>query len=99
MNNLAGTYDRLGRHRDAVALLEKTLEFWRRVLPENHPSIGMTCFNLSTSYRHVGDLHRAVEMAQEAQRIWLATLPLSHPNVQKAQERVCQIESELSGRV
>jgi hypothetical protein len=42
MHNLAVTYGALGRHQDALVLHEKTLEFYRRVLPENHPNIGMT---------------------------------------------------------
>ena len=42
MHNLAYTYHKLGRHQDAVVLKEKTLEFLRRVLPENHPNIGVT---------------------------------------------------------
>jgi hypothetical protein len=41
MGNLAFTYSALGRHQDAVVLKEKTLEFQRRVLPENHPDIGV----------------------------------------------------------
>ena len=40
MNNLASTYSELGRHADALALEEKVLEFFRRVLPEDHPDIG-----------------------------------------------------------
>jgi hypothetical protein len=40
MNNLADTYDDLGRHADALVLREKVLEFRRRVLPEDHPDIG-----------------------------------------------------------
>jgi hypothetical protein len=44
MNNLALTYFQLGRHQDALVMQEKTLEFRRRVLPENHPSIGATRF-------------------------------------------------------
>ena len=40
MNNLASTYYALGRHDDALAMGEKVLEFKRRVLPENHPSVG-----------------------------------------------------------
>ena len=44
MSNIAGTYGELGRHQDALALQEKTLEFYRRVLPENHPSIGVMQF-------------------------------------------------------
>ncbi len=41
MNNLAPTYNALGRHQDALVMQEKTLEFQRRVLPENHPDIGV----------------------------------------------------------
>ncbi len=42
MLNLANTYCALGRHQDALVLHEKALQFFRRVLPENHPSIGVT---------------------------------------------------------
>ncbi len=41
MHNLAVTYGDLERHQDALALQEQTLEFLRRVLPENHPHIGV----------------------------------------------------------
>ena len=40
MNNLANSYSAFGRHQEAVEMREKTLEFRRRVLPENHPYIG-----------------------------------------------------------
>jgi hypothetical protein len=40
MGNLACSYSDLGRHDDALAMEERVLEFRRRVLPENHPSIG-----------------------------------------------------------
>ena len=42
MGNLAVTYTALGRHQDALAMKEKSFEFMRRVLPENHPQIGVT---------------------------------------------------------
>ena len=41
MGNLALSYSALGRHQDALVLQEKTLEFWRCVLPESHPNIGV----------------------------------------------------------
>jgi hypothetical protein len=41
MHNLAATYSALGRHQDALVLKEKTLEFRRRVLPENSFHIGL----------------------------------------------------------
>ncbi len=40
MDNLAGTYRALGRHAEALAIREQVVEFLRRVLPANHPSIG-----------------------------------------------------------
>ncbi len=40
MGNLANSFFELGRHQDALVMNEKTLEFRRRVLPENHPGIG-----------------------------------------------------------
>ena len=42
IHNLANTYSALGRHQDALVMQDKTLEFRRRVLPENHPDIGAT---------------------------------------------------------
>jgi len=41
MHNLAVSYADAGRHEDALALHEKTLELRRRILPENHPDIGV----------------------------------------------------------
>jgi hypothetical protein len=41
MGHLAGTYSELGRHQDALVMGEKALAFRRRVLPENHPDIGV----------------------------------------------------------
>jgi hypothetical protein len=40
MNNLAQTYTSLGRHADALALQEKVLKLFRRVLPEGNRNIG-----------------------------------------------------------
>ena len=40
MGNLANTYSALGRDSDALAMEESVLEFYRRVLPADHPDIG-----------------------------------------------------------
>ncbi len=42
MANVAATYSDLGLYQDALVMGEKSLEFQRRVLPENHPQIGVT---------------------------------------------------------
>jgi hypothetical protein len=40
MYNLAISHVKLDRTLEALVLLEKVLEFFRRVLPEDHPDIG-----------------------------------------------------------
>ncbi len=42
MFNLSVSYSSIGRHQDALALLEQTLELRRRVLPGNDLKIGAT---------------------------------------------------------
>ncbi len=88
MCNLATMYSSLGRHQDALVMGEKTLEFQRRVLPENHPHIGISCLNLGKNFLRVGNLHRALQFACEALRTLQSTLPPSHPHVEQAQELV-----------
>ena len=98
MNNLANTYSALGRHQDALVMMEKALEFGRRVLPENHPHIGISCLNLGIICHKVGDLHRALQFAREALRIFQATLPPSHPHVTQAQQLVLRYEGDTARR-
>ena len=40
MYNLSISHVKLERTAEALVLLEKVLEFFRRVLPEDHPDIG-----------------------------------------------------------
>ncbi len=96
MHNLAETYSALGRHQDALVLHEKTLEFRRRFLPENHKDIGISCLNACVSYGRSGDNHRASNRAREALQILQATLPLSHPLVQIAQKLIRDIEGDTA---
>ncbi len=98
MGNLANTYSALGRHQDALNMMEKTLEFKRRVLPENHPDLGIAFFNIGFSYHRFGDIHRALNMAREALRIFQATLPPTHPHLQQAREVVRQFEGDSARR-
>ena len=98
MGNLGNTYSALGRHQDALVMMEKTLEFGRRVLPENHPGIGNACLTLSFSYNQSGQYHRSLQFAREALRIFQATLPPSHPHVTQAQQLVLLCEGDISAR-
>ena len=55
MSTLSAVFYELGRYEDAMVLREKSLEFFRRVLPENHPNIGATsrfCLELCWRLTH-----------------------------------------------
>jgi tetratricopeptide (TPR) repeat protein len=99
MGNLANTYSDLGRHQEALVMREKTLEFQQRVLPENHPQIGIACLNIGINFLEVGDLHRALQFAREALRVLQATLPPSHPHVKQAQQLVRHCEVDTARRL
>jgi hypothetical protein len=42
MSRVAFTYNKLGRHLEALEMIKKSLEFLQRGLPEDHPEIGAT---------------------------------------------------------
>ena len=46
MGNLAVIYGENGRNEDALDMDQRALEFQRRVLPENHPNIGLSALRL-----------------------------------------------------
>jgi len=88
MSNLAFTYYELGRHQDALVLQEKTLEFRRRILPENHPDIGvihlclliltcgLTCSALGQSMSLLGNTYSALGRHQDSLVLQEKTLEL-----------------------
>jgi tetratricopeptide (TPR) repeat protein len=98
MGDLAVTYSYLGRHQDALVMNEEALELLRRVLPENHPDIGISYLNLGINCHKVGDLPRALQFVREALRIFQATLPPSHPHVKQAQQLVRGYDGDAARR-
>jgi hypothetical protein len=78
MNSLAKTYSDLGRHADALAMGERALELWRRVLPANHFNIGEGCAGCgATTSPSIGcdsslrrsSLVQLVQLSDESRRI------------------------------
>ena len=54
MRSLAISYSDLGRHDEALALMEEVLVFRKRVLPDDHPDIARSMGSLAISYSHLG---------------------------------------------
>jgi hypothetical protein len=70
------------------------LEFFRRVLPPDHPDIAVFLFNISLSYLRASDMSRALGCAREAVAIWQATLPPEHPHLQQAKKLVSALAKQ-----
>ena len=49
MGNLALYYNSIGRHKDALVLEEKVLEFYRRAMPSDDPCLGSMHSAIMTS--------------------------------------------------
>ena len=108
MNNLALSHGDLGRHNEALAMRESVLEFYRRVLPEDHPDIGEghvrsgdACALLNYFIPFTGmALYNlsfsyeqcALDCAREALRIRRAALPPGHRDVKNAEKSVRRLE-------
>lgn len=71
MSNLANKYLDLGRHEDALKLLEEILEFRQRILPADHPdirSIMDDMDDISSEYLKLGRQEDAVKLRKKLLR-------------------------------
>jgi tetratricopeptide (TPR) repeat protein len=73
MNNLAESYQAVGRHAEALKLYEETLTLAKAKLPRNHPKTLLVMNNLAWLLATAADVRfrnadRAVELAEQAAR-------------------------------
>jgi tetratricopeptide (TPR) repeat protein len=79
MNNLANSYDNLGRHADALKLREETLALRKAKLGPDHPDTLSSMDNLAISYAAVGRHADAFEVFRETLAMRKAKLGPDHP--------------------
>jgi eukaryotic-like serine/threonine-protein kinase len=80
MNNLANSYDDLGRHAEALNLREETLSLRRAKLGADHPHTLMSMNNLANSYAGLGRHAEALKLYEEALGLRKAKLGADHPD-------------------
>ena len=76
MNNLAESYQALGRHAEALKLHEETLALMKAKLGPDHPHTLMSMNNLANSYAALG---RTPRPSSSARRRWRCGKPSSAP--------------------
>ena len=80
MNNLASTYDALGRMKEAAALHETVLEAGQRTWGGEHPDTLMSMNNLAETYHALGRMKEAAALHEKVLEARQRTLGDEHPN-------------------
>ena len=79
MNNLAATYDSLGRATEAVKVCEECFEIRKRVLGLEHPDTLHSMNNLASIYASLGRAIEAVKLFEECFEIKRRVLRVKDP--------------------
>ena len=80
MNNLANSYDALGRPADALKLREETLALLKVKLGPDHPDTLASMNNLALSYAALGRQAEALKLHEETLALRKAKLGPDHPD-------------------
>ena len=80
MNNLANSYDILGRYAEALKLFEETLALRKAKLGPDHPDTLQSMSNLAVGYDTVGRATDALKLREETLVLLKAKLGPDHPD-------------------
>jgi tetratricopeptide (TPR) repeat protein len=84
LNRTASIYYALGRHAEALNLLEETLAFQRRVLPADeidHLNIAVTIANMASICYALGRYAKALDLHEQTLAFQRRVLPADHPDI------------------
>ena len=98
-DNLAGTYESVGRLSEAIALFERVLADSIRVLGEDHPNTLASRNNLAGAYREVGRLSEAIALFERVLADSIRVLGEDHPSTLTSRDNLagaCKSEGRLA---
>ena len=95
MNNLANSYDDLGRHADASKLREETLALQKAKLGPDHPDTLASMNNLANSYAALGRHAEALKLREETLALQKAKLGPDHPDTLTSMNNLASSYAEL----
>jgi len=96
MSNLADTYSRQGKYRDAEVLFEQCLDKQKALLGESHPSTLMTMYNLANAYDHQGKYRDAEVLYKQCLDMRKAALGESHPDTLNTMHNLAKVTSKIT---
>ena len=98
-NNLAGTYESVGRLIEAIALFERVLADSIRVLGEDHPNTLASRNNLAHAYHAGGRFTEAIALFERVLADSIRVLGEDHPNTLTSRDNLagaCKSEGRLA---
>jgi len=95
LNNLATTYQNLGRHDEALPLFEKSYRLSKEVLGEQHPTSLLIINNLATTYQSLGSNDEALPLYEKGYRLSQEVLGEKHPNTLTSLNNLAGIYEDL----
>ena len=81
LNNVGGTYGKLGDHQQALEYHEQALAMWKETLGDKHPSVAASLNNVGYTYGALGDHQQALEYHKQALAMMKEILGDKHPSV------------------
>jgi tetratricopeptide (TPR) repeat protein len=93
--NLASTYDYMGKYDLASNYYTKSLKIRETVLPPEHPFIANIYNNMGTMYDDMGDDAEALKFYQKSLEMMRKTLPPAHPNLVLTENNICKLKSKM----
>ncbi len=73
--------DDLGYYEEALEKHESAFAIRQRILPEDHPNIGVSLNNIGVTLDYLGRYEESLEKHESAFAIWQRVLPEEHPNI------------------
>ncbi|CAF3955026.1 unnamed protein product [Rotaria sp. Silwood1] len=74
--------------KEAASFYEKSLEIYRKTLPEDHPSLANTYNKIGRAYNNTGDCSKALEFYENALKIREKALPPNHPDLAQSYSNI-----------
>jgi eukaryotic-like serine/threonine-protein kinase len=95
MNNLAASYEGLGRYAEALRLYEETLALRKAKLGPDHPDTLASMNNLANSYYDLGRHAEALKLREETLALRKAKLGPDHPDTLSSMNNLANSYDDL----
>jgi len=92
---LGKTKNHLGQYDEAIACYEKSLEIYKKILPPNHPDLGIVYSNISNVYCNMGEYSKALWSDEKALEIRQQSLPPNHPDLALSYNNIGNVYDDM----